>query len=59
MFVVNRRNLLDDSEFFRELFEMPPEAGKPVEGSCAEHPLRVEGVTKEDMAVFLRVVYPR
>ena len=59
IYVVNRKNLLDDSEFFRELFSLPPEQGKPIEGSCLNCPLRVEGVKKTDMELLLRAVYPR
>lgn len=59
VFAVFRKNIIDDSEFFRELLSMPPEKDQPVEGSCAEHPLRVEGVQKEDMRLLLRALYPR
>lgn len=58
MFCVNRKNFVNDSEFFREMFELPPEKGKPVDGSSFDHPLRVEGVKKEDLTLLLRAMFP-
>lgn len=58
IFEINRQTLLNDSEFFKELFSMPPEQEKPADGSSVEHPLVVEGVGKEDMTLFLRALYP-
>ncbi len=57
MYSVPRR-VLHDSEFFKELFELPPETGRPVEGSSAAHPLHVEGINQGDFELWLRVIFP-
>ena len=58
MFAVPRKGFVRDSEFFRELFELPPEKGKPADGSTRDYPLHIEGVKKEEMALLLRAMYP-
>ena len=59
VYCVNRVVFVKDSDFFRELFELPAESGRPVEGSSNEHPLRVEGIDKEDMLLFLHAMFPK
>lgn len=39
------------------MFELPT-GNRPIEGSCAEHPLILEGIKTEDMNDFLSVLYP-
>ena len=60
VFHVDRRGFLRDSEFFRELFDLPvpKKESTPVEGSALECPIRVEGVKKDDFKLLLRVMYP-
>ena len=58
-FCIDRQVLVSDSEFFRELFELPPGPNKPADGSCANRPLRIEGVRESAMSLLLRVLYPR
>ena len=58
LFAVPRKGFLRDSEFFREMFDLPPEKDKPVEGSCIEHPLCIGRVRKEDLTYLLRAMYP-
>ena len=59
MYSVDRQVLLEDSEFFRELFQLPPKPGLPIEGSTAEHPLRIEGPNEAEFEIWLRAVFPR
>ncbi len=59
IFSVNRYNFIDDSEFFREMYELPPPNGQPIEGSNMERPLRIEGVKKGDVVLLLRAMFPR
>ena len=59
IFTTNRRPLLDDSEYFREKLSEGSKEGQSVQGSSADHPLRLDGVKKEDMRVFLRALNPR
>ena len=49
----------DDSEFFQELFTLPPETGKEAEGTSIDLPLHVEGVTTKAIVPFLRFLFPR
>ncbi|GBE86157.1 hypothetical protein SCP_0900340 [Sparassis crispa] len=59
LFKVTRRNLESDSEVFRDMFAMPVSGNATADGSDDEHPLRLEGVAKEDFAQLLRVIYPK
>ena len=59
VYCVNRVVFVKDSDFFRELFELPAESGEPLEGSSEEQPLRVEGIDKEDMLLFLHAMFPK
>lgn len=46
------------SKFFQELFSLPG-GDKPVEGTCDESPIKVEGVSKEDFKRLLTAMYPK
>ncbi|KAF7793901.1 hypothetical protein EIP86_005023 [Pleurotus ostreatoroseus] len=59
VFSVNRGNFTKDSEFFRELFELPQRRDTPVEGTDVDHPLLVEGVKKNDFVLLLKAMYPQ
>ena len=59
IFSVNRRNFVKDSEFFRELFELPQQKDVTPEGTSVEHPLLVEGVKKADFVLLLKAMYPQ
>ena len=59
IFAINQQTLVGDSGFFKELFCVPPEDGESVAGLSVENPLRIEGVKKDDMVLFLKTLYPR
>lgn len=40
------------------MLDEPPEGAKPVEGTSVECPWRIEGVAKEELALFLRAMFP-
>ena len=58
MFPVNRGDFTRDSEFFRELFELPQQQDTPVEGTDRDYPLLVEGVRKNDFLLLRKAMYP-
>ena len=59
VFIVNRQNFINDSEFFQEMYELPPTKDKPVDGSSVDHPLLIEGVNKSDIVLLLRAMFPQ
>ncbi|KDQ50885.1 hypothetical protein JAAARDRAFT_199588 [Jaapia argillacea MUCL 33604] len=58
-FQIPRRYFENDSEIFRGMFSVPVPEGSPADGSSIDHPLRLEGVRKDDFRQLLRVMYPR
>jgi len=58
LFKVPRRTFENSSDVFRDMYSVPVPEGKPADGSCAEHPLYLSGVTSEEFAQLLRVLYP-
>ncbi|OBZ75090.1 hypothetical protein A0H81_05020 [Grifola frondosa] len=53
-----RRPFAQESEVFRNMFELPVPEGSVVDGSSDEHPLRLEGVSSADFRYFLKVLFP-
>ncbi|KAI0763125.1 hypothetical protein BD413DRAFT_643822 [Trametes elegans] len=56
LFKVPKRNFVDDSEVFRDMFSLPI-WGTTAEGQTDEEPLLLEGVEIDDFYVFLRVMF--
>jgi hypothetical protein len=52
------RSVFHDSHIFADMFSVPSPPNTPVDGSSAEHPLRLEGVTRDEIKVFLRLFLP-
>ena len=64
MFAVKRKLFLDDSAFFRELFDITQrpdfdEDAFIIQGTNPGHPFHAEGVQKDDLVLFLRFLHPQ
>jgi hypothetical protein len=42
---------------FRDMFKLPKSADS-AEGTCKEHPVKLEGIRKSDFEQLLRVMFP-
>jgi len=58
MYKLPKRNFVSDSEVFADMCKMPLAEGTPADGSCKEHPLRLEGVKRYDFESLVRVMFP-
>jgi hypothetical protein len=52
------RSVFHDSHIFADMFSVPPPPNKPVDGSSVEHPLRLDGVSRDEIKAFLRLFLP-
>jgi hypothetical protein len=52
------RSIFNESPVFKDMFSVPQPADAPEEGSSEAHPLKLEGVRKEDFRNFLRLFLP-
>ncbi|KAG2015316.1 hypothetical protein CC2G_008599 [Coprinopsis cinerea AmutBmut pab1-1] len=59
LFQVPALYFLGESHFFREMFELPPPEGQPLEGSSKECPLVLEGIRAMEFQALLKVMFPR
>ena len=59
LFNVPRGPFEQHSEVFRDMFELPVPENIVPDGSSDEHPLRLDGVMKNDFRQLLRVMFPR
>jgi hypothetical protein len=57
LYKLPRRAFLNDSAVFRDIFNLPNSADS-AEGTCREHPLKLEGIKKSDFEQLLRVMFP-
>ena len=55
---VPKRYFETHSSFFSGLFSLPV-GDEPVEGTCDENPIKVEGVSKPDFKSLLTAMYPK
>ncbi|OCH84254.1 hypothetical protein OBBRIDRAFT_799251 [Obba rivulosa] len=58
LFKVHRRNFENDSEIFQTMFSLPVAEGSIPDGSSDEHPLILQGISKDDFVQLLRVMFP-
>ncbi|KAF8589487.1 hypothetical protein K439DRAFT_1523220 [Ramaria rubella] len=58
LFNVHRSILLRHSAVFRDMFDMPPTAGEPVEGTSDQNPIRLGNVSALDFERLLAILYP-
>jgi hypothetical protein len=61
LFRVPRCEFEQSSEIFADMFLLPSGAAsvERTEGQDKEHPIVLEGYTKDDFSCLLRVMYPR
>jgi hypothetical protein len=59
LFRVPRSYLEEESEVFREMYQLPIAENTTPDGCSDEQPLRLDGVKKEDFRQLLRVLIPR
>jgi hypothetical protein len=52
------RVILEQSEAFQDMFNLPQAEGNVMEGSDDEHPLILEGYLAQDFKQLLRVLFP-
>ena len=48
---------MNGSEVFADMFQLPIEENKKLDGSSDDQPLRLEGIKKLDFAQLLRVMF--
>jgi hypothetical protein len=59
LFRLPRRHFEEESEVFRDLFQLPVAENTSPDGHSDEQPLRLEGIKKGDFEQLLRVLFPR
>jgi hypothetical protein len=59
LFRVPRCYFEQESEVFRDMFQLPVAKGTTPDGCSDEQPLRLDGIVKEDFRQLLRVTFPR
>jgi hypothetical protein len=59
LFKVPRDSFVENSDFFRAMFQLPVPSGASPDGSSDEDPLRLEGIEKADFIQLLKVMFPR
>jgi len=59
LFKVPRRYFEEDSEVFRDMFQLPVPKDVVPDGCSRENPLRLEGIAKEDFKQLLKIMYPK
>jgi hypothetical protein len=52
------RAVFNNSEVFQDKFAMPLTDGEPIEETCDEHPLRLEGHSATEFRRLLKVLLP-
>jgi hypothetical protein len=52
------RAIFNESPVFKDMFSVPQPADALEEGSSKAHPLKIDGVRKEDFKNFLRLFLP-
>jgi hypothetical protein len=52
------RSIFERSAVFQDMWSLPQPGGTPADGTDADHPLRLDGVSAVDWKSFLRIVMP-
>ncbi|KAG2015309.1 hypothetical protein CC2G_008592 [Coprinopsis cinerea AmutBmut pab1-1] len=58
LFKVPALYFLTESQFFRDMFDLPNPEGSIVDSTCKDKPLVLEGVRASELSALLRVMYP-
>ena len=58
LFRVPRHRFEQESDVFRDMFQLPVAENTIPDGYSDEQPLRLDGVAKEDFRQLLRVMFP-
>ncbi|EAU91908.2 hypothetical protein CC1G_04675 [Coprinopsis cinerea okayama7 len=48
---------MSESQFFRDMFKLPPPEGAPVDGSSEDHPIVLEGIRALEFQALLKVMF--
>ncbi|TFK45102.1 hypothetical protein BDQ12DRAFT_621719 [Crucibulum laeve] len=59
LFKVPHRYLIQESEFFQQMFQLPAGQTSVVDGLTDEQPLRIEFIKKHEFRQLLKILYPR
>jgi hypothetical protein len=59
LFRVPKHHFIEQSEVFRDMFELPVADDTVPDGLTDEQPLRLEGVSEVDFRQLLRAMFPR
>ncbi|CAL1703064.1 unnamed protein product [Somion occarium] len=59
LYKLPRRNFVEDSQTFQDMFALPQSSQQPTEGSCKETPIILDGIHRSDFNQLLRVLFPR
>jgi hypothetical protein len=59
LFCVPRHHFIEQSEVFRDMFELPVATDTVPDGLSDEQPLQLEGVSEADFRQLLRLMFPR
>jgi hypothetical protein len=59
LFRVPRHHFIEQSEVFRDMFELPVASDTVPDGSSDEQPLELGGVSRTDFKQLLRVMFPK
>jgi hypothetical protein len=59
LFRVPRHHFIEQSEVFRDMFNLPVATDTVPDGLSDEQPLRLGGVKETDFRQLLRVMFPR
>jgi hypothetical protein len=57
-FPVSSHRLIENSEVFAGMFQLPTSENQRVEGRDKEHPIMLEGYQACDFNALLRILYP-
>ncbi|KAI0933356.1 hypothetical protein AcV5_005519 [Taiwanofungus camphoratus] len=58
-FEAHRSEFEHESEVFRDMFHLPTPVDGVIDGTSREHPLRLDGVKKNDFVSLLKVMFSR
>lgn len=58
-FEAHRSEFEHESEVFRDMFHLPTPVDGVIDGTSREHPLRLDGVKKNDFVPLLKVMFSR
>jgi hypothetical protein len=59
LFRVPRHHFEQESEVFRDMFQLPIAEDTTPDGCSDEQPLRLDGILKQDFRQLLRVMFPK